>query len=136
MTLRPLIFTLIIFCSQQLWSQESPNPRRGIVKVQKTGLLAFIKFDNVNYRLIAIDRYGNINDTAVVEFTIRCSIRGLAYKETTASGNLSMHLQQLLYRRDGTTTLYFSKIKARDKNGTLLEMPDFKYTFRYNDYEY
>jgi hypothetical protein len=117
-------------------AQDDINPRRGIVTVKKTGLLAYIKFDEVNYRLIGIDLYGNIIDTAVIQFTMRASINGIAYNETVVGNSLSAHMQQILYRRDNATTLFFTAIKAKDTKGTLLDMPDFKFTFAYTDYDY
>ena len=127
--LLPILFLLILFGS--LPAQETDN--RGTIKIQKKGQLKKIQFDDVNYRLIGIDQYGNVLDTAVVEFQMSVTIKGIAYSEKTVGPALSYQMQQLLGRCDRTSKIFFEKIKAKDRNGTLVNMPKFQYNFGYSD---
>lgn len=126
-----VIFFFVI--TNSIFSQENNTGNRGTIKLQKTGQLSKIQFDNVNYRLIGIDRYGNVLDSAVVEFEMSVSISGIFYSEKTVGPILSYQMQQLLGRCDRTTKIFFEKIKAKDQNGTLLNMPKFQYSFGYSD---
>ncbi len=101
--------------------------------MQKTGQLSKIQFDNVNYRLIGVDQYGNILDSAVVEFEMSASIMGIFYSEKAVGPLLSYQMQQLLGRCDRTTKIFFEHIKAKEKGGTIIKMPAFQYTFGYSD---
>jgi hypothetical protein len=125
----PLFFFLFFIGS--LSAQE--NDKRGTIKVQKKGQLAKIQFDDVNYRLIGIDQYGNVLDSAVVEFQMNVTIKGIAYSEKTVGWALTYRMQQLLGRCDRTSKIFFDKIKAKDRKGTLVNMPKFQYNYGYSE---
>jgi hypothetical protein len=118
-----LLFSFISLCVS---AQDSTNSHHGSVKVQKKGTLHSVLYDDVNFRLVCRDVYGNIIDTAVVSFDIDVTVKGLAYSEQTAGSFLSGPMQQRLSRMDGIVVLMFSNIKAKDKNGKIVSFPDFK----------
>lgn len=120
------------FLSSGVIIAQQTTTKKGTIKVQKNGHLSKIVFDDVNYRLLGIDIYGNIMDTAVVEFEMFVIVKGIFYKTSAVGSDLSREMQQLLERRDSKTTLNFKNIKAKDRNGTLINMPDFSYTFPYS----
>lgn len=128
-----IIFLFFLSHSCFISAQENTTKDKGTIRVQKKGQLSKVQFDNVNYRLIGIDRYGNVLDSAVVEFEMSVSISGIFYSEKTVGPILSYQMQQLLGRCDRTTKIFFEKIKAKDRNGTLLNMPRFQYSFGYSD---
>ncbi len=130
-TVLALLF-FFIFCSA-IYAQDNTIENRGTIKVQKKGQLAKIQFDNVNYRLFGIDQYGNILDSAVVEFQMSATIKGIFSSEKTIGPNLSYQMQQLLGKCDRTTKIFFDKIKAKDKYGNIIEMPKFQYSYGYSD---
>ena len=132
--MKKLIIIIFFFAiSNSLFSQENSTGNRGTIKLQKSGHLSKIQFDNVNYRLIGIDQYGNVLDSAVVEFEMSVTISGIFYSEKTVGPILSYQMQQLLGRCDHTTKIFFEKIKAKDRKGTLINMPKFQYSFGYSD---
>lgn len=132
--MKKLIIIIFFFAiSNFIFSQENSTGNRGTIKLQKSGQLSKIQFDNVNYRLIGIDRYGNALDSVVVEFEMSATIGGIFYSEKTVGPILSYQMQQLLRRCDRTTKIFFEKIKAKDRNGTLIDMPKFQYSFGYSD---
>lgn len=127
--MKTLLSTLVLLiCSCVLSAQEQEDEFKGTVKVQKTGHLVKVLFDNVNYRLIGIDQYGNPLDSAVVEFQMGVTVKGIFYREETKGFNLTYEMQQLLGKCDQSSKIFFDKIKAKDRNGTVLEMPKFSYS--------
>ena len=96
--------------------------------MQRKGQLSKVLFDNVNYRLVGIDQYGNPLDSAVVEFQMGVTIQGIYYKEQTTGNLLSYKMQQLLSKCDQSSKIFFDKIKAKDRSGTVVEMPKFSYS--------
>ena len=128
-----ILLFFIPLCYSISAQENNTTEKRGTIKIQKKGQLSKIQFDNVNYRLIGIDQYGNILDSAVVEFQMSANIRGIFYSEKTVGPMLSYQMQQLLGKCDRTTKLFFEKIKVKDRNGTLIDMPKFQYTFGYSD---
>ncbi len=128
-------FTLLLFFTLTLTLSAQEDEHRGTIKVEKRGQLAKVVFDNVNYRLIGIDQYGNTMDSAVVEFQMSVTIKGIFYSEKTVGPALTYQMQQLLGKCDRTSTLFFEKIKAKDKKGTLVNMPKFQYQLAYTKNE-
>ena len=126
-----LFLFLFSSISVPLLAQEANN--RGTIKVQKKGQLVKIQFDDVNYRLIVIDQYGNVLDSAVVEFQMSLTIKGIFYSEKTTGPALSYKMQQLLGKCDRTSKIFFENIKAKDRSGTIVKMPKFQYTFGYSE---
>jgi hypothetical protein len=123
-----LLFFLLL--TVPAFSQEEG---RGSIKLEKRGQLSKVQFDDVNYRLIAIDQYGNILDTAVVEFRMSVTIKGIFYSESVVGYALSYQMQQLLGKCDRSSVIRFDQIKARDRYGSVVAMPAFRYTFGYAD---
>ncbi len=126
-----IFFFLLFIASFSLFAQEVDN--RGTIKIKKKGQLVNIQFDDVNYRLIGIDQYGNILDSAVVAFQMNVTIKGIAYSENTIGPSLTYEMQQLLSKCDRTSKIFFENIKAKDKNGTIVKMQRFQYNFGYAD---
>jgi hypothetical protein len=116
--------------------QENDTKYKGTIKVQKKGHLVKMQFDNVNYRLVGIDQYGNVLDSAAVEFEISLTVKGIFHSEKTVGPMLSPEMQQQLDRCDQTTKLFFDGIKAKERDGTIIDMPKFQYVFRYSEAEY
>ncbi len=126
-----LLILIILSLKQLAFAQETGLQQRGVIRVQKKGQLAKIQFDDVNYRLVGIDVYGNVLDTAVLEFQMSVTIKGIFYSETTVGPNLTYQMQQLLGRRDQSSLLFFDKIKVKDRSGNIFDMPKFQFKMGY-----
>ncbi len=124
---RIAVLFLFFIITGAVFSQSSPTNKRGTIRIRKIGNLVKVQYDNVNYRLIGIDRFGNLLDNAVIAFQLSVSIQGVFYTQKSAGSALTRSMQQLLGRCSGQTVLFFEKIKAKDNNGTVLDMPAFKY---------
>ena len=130
--MKKTLFFFLLFCSFiSLIAQEGDT--RGTIKIQKTGQLVKIQFDDVNYRLIGIDQYGNVLDSAVIQFQLNVTIKGIAYSEKTVGSVLTYQMQQLLGKCDRTSKIFFENIKAKNRNGTIVNMPKFQYNYGYSD---
>ncbi len=122
----PILF--LLFISIIAPAQEKENENHGTFKIQKKGQLVKVIFDDVNYRLVGIDQYGNVLDTAVVEFHMGVTIKGIYNEEAAMGYKLSRQMQQLLGNADQTSKIFFDKIKAKDRSGNIIEMPKFSYS--------
>ncbi len=120
------LFLLSVALNTISFSQEE-NKYVGTIKVQKKGHLIKTQYDNINFRLVGIDQYGNVLDTAVIEFKISVTIRGIFHSEKNTGPILSANMQQLLDRADDSTKIFFDNIKAEDRDGTVIDMPKFQY---------
>jgi hypothetical protein len=122
------LFTIILFfLSSLIIAQDTVDlSRTGSIKVQKKGILHSVIYDDVNFRLVCRDIYGNIHDSSVVSFDIKTTVKGIAYSEKTTGSFLSKQMQQRLGRLDGLVVIMFSNIKAKDINGQIISFPEFK----------
>ena len=123
MKIRLCFFFLLLSCFAV--AQETGDPTKGTIKIEKKGQIYSILFDEVNYRLVGKDQYGNIRDSAVVSFDIFMTVKGVAYQESNVGPMLSLQFQQYLSRLDRETQVFFTNIKVREKNGTLIDWPKF-----------
>lgn len=114
------IFLLII-----TFYASAQEDNRGTIKVQKKGNVYAVIFDNVNNRLIGKDNYGNILDSAVVSYNVMLTIQGIAYEDKIQGTTLSKTMQNRIKRVDGRTTLFFTDIKVKEKNGKVIDWPKF-----------
>jgi hypothetical protein len=117
-----LFFSIITLTS----SAQDTLQSQGSVKVRKSGNLHSVIYDDVNFRLVCRDIYGNIHDSAVIAFNVDVTVKGIAYSEKRAGSFISKELQQKLGRLDGQIYLVFSEIKAKDKYGNVISFPSFK----------
>ena len=120
--MKHLIILLIILLSTNARAQED---KRGTIKVQKKGKIQSVMFDNVTNRLVGMDRYGNVLDSAVSSYKMMVTIQGIAYEEKVVGTTLSSNMQNRIKRVDGGTTVFFTEIKVKEKNGTFLDWPKF-----------
>lgn len=116
---------LSIFLIILTFSSSAQEDNRGTIKVQKKGNVYAVMFDNVNNRLIGKDNYGNILDSAVVSYNVMLTIQGIAYEEKVLGTTLSTTMQNRIKRVDGRTTLFFTDIKVKEKNGKIIDWPKF-----------
>ena len=123
---------LILFLLTLNFSLSAQEDNRGTIKVQKKGKTYAVMFDNVNNRLIGKDYYGNILDSAVVSYNVMVTIQGIAYEEKVVGTTLSNTLQTRISRVDGATTIFFTQIKVKEKNGTLIDWPKFSAKIGYS----
>lgn len=128
-----IIVVLLQLTSISLCAQQDTNQYKGTIKVKKKGDVVKVVFDNLNYRLVGIDRYGNVLDTAVVEYNVSVTVRGIYYTANITGSFLSSNITNALDRCDSPTKVYFDKIKVRNKEGILFDMPKFYYQLGYID---
>jgi hypothetical protein len=121
------VLFLFVASMSSLFAQEIDKQTTHTIKVQKKGQISSVQFDDVNYRLVGIDQYGNVLDSAVLEFKMSATVRGIFYSSKTIGPVLSRDMQQVLERCDQMTNLFFSEIKAKDRNGNIVDVPKFQY---------
>lgn len=122
--MRKIVFLFLYLLAFQAIAQETNT--RGTITVQKKAQLKAVLYDNVNFRLVCKDIYGNIHDSAVVSYNFQATIKGLATYEDIIGNTLSPQMQQRLSRLDSEIILRFYNIKAKEKNGDTVSFPEFK----------
>jgi hypothetical protein len=93
------------------------------IKVRKEENLVKAEFDNVDMKLVVIDRYGNPRQNKIVSYK-------LWVKEKHAKGfpgfsnSLSKEMIDELKARRKATKIFFTGITAEDDEGHIVQLPD------------
>ncbi len=97
------------------------------IKVRKVEQLVKAEYDNTNYKLTAVDRFGNLKENAVQSFEIHYTLRGERHKYISYSNQLTDEMLKNLGKIKEAQEIYFTNIKAEDDNGHLIQLPELPY---------
>lgn len=129
--MRKFILLMLFFIGNYSFSiaQNTTQSTNGTIKVEKKNMVVQVYYDNVNYRLVGIDQYGNVLDSAIREFEMKTTIKGIAYAEKTVGSFLTYEMQKIIGRCDGSCSLLFTNITVKDKFGNIIPIKPYTYTF-------
>jgi hypothetical protein len=111
------LLAFYILFSSVLCAQE-PTP----IKVKRESKLVKMYFDNTEYKLIPIDRFGNPQDNAVKSY--KFWIKGQDGFLPGYDNSLTPDMIKALKKVKKAAKIYFTEINVEDENGHLLKMPD------------
>lgn len=116
-----LLFISFVFFSISAFSQEAPVT----IKVVKESDLVKAAYDNVEYKLTAIDKYGNIVDHAVRSFEIHYVEKKKKLKIfKSASESLTPEMLDDFKKLKEAKKIFFTNIIAEDQFGNIIRLPD------------
>ncbi|MFL5751850.1 MAG: hypothetical protein ACJ76F_00465 [Bacteroidia bacterium] len=94
------------------------------IKVKKVQQLVKAEYDNTQFMLVAIDRFGNPKEKAVRSFELHYAIKKKLYRFISYDNKLSPEMLANLKELKKAQKIFFTKIKAEDDAGHLVELPD------------
>lgn len=95
------------------------------IKIQKQEPFLKAEFDETNYKVVALDRYGNPHEDAIQSFVITYG-EGKNIYEAPVKGNTfpERTIHFFTKKRKTATKVCLIKIVAEDKDGHLQNLPD------------
>jgi len=114
-----LSFLLFFVLNSNIASAQEPQT----IKVKKEQNLVKAFFDNVEFKLRAIDRFGNPKENKIVSYK-------LWIKEKNAKGlsgfdnKLSADMIEALSKQKKAAKIFFTEISVEDDNGHVIKLPD------------
>jgi hypothetical protein len=95
------------------------------IKIKKEKSFLKAEFDETNYKVVAIDKYGNPHEEVIKSFVVSYSENGNLY-EAPVSGNTfpDKTINFLTKKKKTATKVCLRKIKAEDDEGHLEDLPD------------
>jgi hypothetical protein len=122
--MRYLLFFFLIFISTEGFrAQDTTN----VIKVRKRQLLKKAAYDETDYKVIAIDVYGNPKTESIASFELHINIKGKLYKYFSPNNKLTAEMVAKLKELKKATKVWFTKIRGTESDGHLVELPDFDY---------
>ena len=118
------ILTLIIFLFLANKISLAQEPK--IIRVKKELNLKKVVFDNSNFVLIVIDRFGNPRENKIASYQLDIKMPNETKIFFGFGNNLSQEMLNYLYRLDKAANMFFIKNMVYDEDAHLINLPDFK----------
>ena len=119
-----LLLSLFIFSSSVITAQTGDTPT---IKVRKQQLLKKAEYDETQYKVIAVDRYGNPKEESIASFELHIKIKGKIYLYFSPNNKLTPEMIKKLKELKTATKVWFTKVKGTEPDGHLVDLPDFDY---------
>ena len=115
-----LIILFLLISSFAGFSQEPAT-----ITVKKQSDLAKAAYDNVEFKLIAMDRFGNLVNHAIKSFEIHYVEKKKKLKIMKSySENLTPEMLEDFKKLKEAKKIFFTQILAEDEFGNLIRLPD------------
>ena len=117
------IYFLFVCCFLFSYN-ESYAQEPGVIKVKKESNLVKAIFDNVDLKLMAVDRFGNPRDNQITSYKLWIKGKGDAKMFVGYSNSLSPEIIKELNKLKKAAKIFFTEIQVKDDNEHLLNLPD------------
>lgn len=111
-----LLFVFLLI-SASFFAQE-PTP----IKVKRESNLVKAYFDNTEYKLIPIDRFGNPQENPIKSY--KFWVKGQDGFLQGYDNSLSAEMIKALKKVKKATKIYFTEINVEEDNGHMVKLPD------------
>lgn len=121
---RHLLFLLLLLvcCGPTVLAQEEEEPQ--VIRVRRESNLAKAVFDNTEFRLMAIDRFGNPKENKIVSYKLWIKGRSGTTPFEGFNNALTGEMISALKKQTKATKIFFTDISVQDDNGHLVKLPD------------
>lgn len=117
-----VVSLLTLCCSHSALGQEEDEPQT--IRVRRESNLAKAVFDNTEWRLMAIDRFGNPKENKIVSYKLWIKGRAGTKPFEGFSNALTGEMISALKKQTKAIKIFFTDISAQDDNGHLVKLPD------------
>ena len=94
------------------------------IKVKKENPFVRAEFDETNYKVIALDKYGNPHENVVKSFVITFQDTKGHFKTAIVGNTFPAQTIKYLKKREKATSLCLKEIVAEDSEGHIQSVPD------------
>lgn len=120
MKLKFFILTSLLICSLIGFAQEPAT-----ITIKKQTDLSKAVYDNVEYKLVAMDRFGNVVNHAIKSFEIHYVEKKKKLKVMKAySAHLTPEMLEDFKKLKEAKKIFFTNILAEDEFGNMTRLPD------------
>lgn len=120
MSLTKYLIVLCFFLTYGSAEAQEPN----VIKIKKESNLVKAVFDNVDLRLMAVDRFGNPRDNQIVSYKLWIKGKGDAKGYQGFSNNLTSEMIKELNKLKKAAKIFFTEIQVKDESDHLQKLPD------------
>jgi len=117
--MQKVILLLLFLFAAKINAQEPVQT----IKIKREQNLVKVIFDNTEYRLFPIDRFGNPKDNEIVSYTLWIKANK-TIKLQGFSSTLTPEMLKELKKVKKATKIFFTQIKVKGDDEHLIDMPD------------
>lgn len=118
--MKKIIFIFSLLITESTFAQEPV----GTIKIKREQNLVKAMFDNTEYRLFAIDRFGNPRENTFASYTLWIKEKKSTKKFQGYSNALTPEMLKELKALKKATKLFFTNIKVNGDDDHLVDLPD------------
>ncbi len=123
-SIKYVVFLFLVISTYSLYPQQTDTLR---VK-KKTNLLK-AEFDNISFKVFAVDRFGNPKENVIQSFEIHFNLNGSGRNYVCSSAWLEEEMINEIRKTHQSMELSFTEVKALSESGEIIRLPDFKRMF-------
>ncbi len=113
----------ILFCfSFQFYSAQEGEPET--ITVRRESNLVKAVFDNTEYQLMAIDRFGNPRENKIVSYKLWIKGKSNVRALEGYSNRLTPDMVNALKKQTKAVKIFFTDISVREDDGHYTKLPD------------
>jgi len=117
------LFSLVFIILPFISGAQTPPPDK--IKIQKEDPFYLAEFDETNYKVIALDKYGNPHENVVKSFVITFQDTKGHFKSAVVGNTFPKNtIKYLTKERKTVTNLCLREIVAQDEEGHIQTLPD------------
>jgi len=116
---RLLLVISLLTQGMTLLAQDPPS-----IKVKKSSNLAKVAFDNTAYKLVVMDRFGNPTEARILNYRLHVKLKRETRVFEGNSNALTREMVNFLNGLNSATKIFFTDLKAEEKEGHLSDLPD------------
>jgi hypothetical protein len=119
--LNTCLFLAVFFIAPfSIFSQEVQK-----IKIKKENAFLKAEFDETQYKVVALDKYGNPHEEVIKSFVVSYSEAGNLYEAPVMGNTFPDKTVNFLTKKKKTATkICLRKIKAENSEGHLEDLPD------------
>ncbi|MDP3557348.1 MAG: hypothetical protein Q8T03_08235 [Bacteroidota bacterium] len=119
------VFVKLLVIFYFLLAYSSYNAQEpGVIKVKKESSLVKAVFDNVDLKLMAVDRFGNPRDNQIASYKLWIKGKGDVKMYQGFNNNLSPEMIKELNKLKKAAKIFFTEIQVKDDDEHLTKLPD------------
>ena len=124
--MKSITFRLFIFiglCAGPL-SLAAQEEEPQTIKIRRESNLAKAVFDNTEFKLMTIDRFGNPRENKIVAYKLWIRGKGATTALDGYSNSLTPDMIRALKKQSKAVKIFFTDITAQEDDGHLVKLPD------------
>lgn len=118
--MKKLLLIISLFSSGYISAQENV----GTIKVKREQNLVKAVFDNTEYKLFAVDRFGNPRENEFVSYTLWIKEKKVTKEFKGFSNTLTPEMLKELKSLKKASKIFFTNIKVKGDDDHLVDLPD------------